>query len=75
MEDKYFVNSDRASSPFKIQGQLTAKLGDFVRHKTISSWLGQVSKISEGEATVILEDDGLVVSAPLNDWEVTSDRK
>jgi hypothetical protein len=34
-----------------------------------------VSKIAEGEATVTLEEDGLVVSAPVKDWEVVSDRK
>lgn len=51
------------------------KLRDFVRHKIIPGWFGQVSKISEGEATVTLEEDGLVVSAPLDDWEVVSDRK
>jgi hypothetical protein len=72
---KYSVNSDRASTPSKVQGQSTVKLRDFVRHKTIFSWFGQVSKISEGEATVTLEDDGLVVSAPLDDWEVVSNRK
>ena len=51
------------------------KLRDFVRHKTILSWFGQVRQIEEGEATVTLEEDGLVVSAPLNDWEITSECK
>lgn len=67
---KYLVNSDRASSP--IQGQSTVKPQDFVRHKTILSWFGQVSKIKDDEATVTLEEDGLVVSAPVEDWEVVS---
>lgn len=71
---KYLINSDRASRP-KVQGQSTMKLRDFVRHKTILSWFGQVRQIEAGETTVTLEEDGLVVSAPLDDWEVTSERK
>lgn len=71
---RYITNSDRGSSP-KVQGQLNIKIRDFVRHKTIPGWFGQVRKISEGEATVTLEEDGLVVSAPVVDWEVISERE
>jgi hypothetical protein len=59
---------------------------DFVRHKTVKSLFGQVlsvqtcpidfpvGKESEFvEATVVLEDDGLEVSAPVEDWEVVSE--
>ena len=69
---KYFVN--RAGGP-TVPGESTVKLRDFVKHKTIPGWFGQVRKISEREATVILDEDRLVVSAPLDDWEVASECK
>ena len=49
------------------------KLQDFVKHKTIEGWFGQVSKIKDDEVTVTLEEDGLVVSVPVEDWEVVSE--